>query len=43
MIILADDLPDDAEVHTDFEYRIDDPAVQQAVETPGRVSQVANG
>ena len=31
VIILGDDLPDDAEVRTEVEYRIDDPAVQQAV------------
>ena len=32
VIILGDDLDDDAEVQTEVEYRIDDPAVQQAVE-----------
>ncbi len=32
VIILGDDLADDAEVQTEVEYRIDDPAVQQAAE-----------
>jgi hypothetical protein len=36
VIILGDDLPDDTVVQTEVEYRIDDPAVQQAVGKPTR-------